>query len=582
MRSPGFLRKSMKIIGSKKSALEIARGRLVLVSALFALAYIMIAARVFDLTFIQGEMRSSQTVSVFSIPSEGDHKKIARSDIFDRNNTLLATSLETPSLYADPALIQEPEQVARDLVAILPDVSYGDILQKLQRKGRFIWLKRNLVPQEQSAILALGYPGLGFKNEWRRIYPQGSLLSHMVGFTDVDGYGLAGVERSFERLLIEGDEPLVLTLDVRLQHIVRRELARAIDVFDAQGGGGLVLDMANGDVLAAVSLPDFDPHEAAETKNALFNRLTLGVYELGSVFKIFSTAALLDTLDVSMGTTFDARKPIKSGRFSISDYHAEKRVLNVPEVFVHSSNIGSALMGEMIGTDVLRSFYDDLGLLERPSLEINEIGKPLYPRPWRDINTLTASYGHGIAVSPLQMAAAASSVVNGTLVKTSLILDQSAAEKTQNSPVVRIVSPQTAHRMRQLLRLVVTDGTGKQADVPGYRVGGKTGTAEQPSARGGYDRKKLISSFMGFFPMEAPRYAILVFVDQPQGTKASFGYATGGWVAAPAAANIIKSMATVLAIPPVATTAEKDMAASLKKYLRERKARSGLASFRAE
>lgn len=583
MRPPLLFRKTMRIIGEKRTALDTARGRIVLVSALFSLAYLTVAARVVDLTFIQGQLQHFDLAAAEeALPPA--QTEIVRADITDRNGVLLATSLETASLYADPSLIPDAEKTAKALAAILPGLSYGEALQKLQRKGRFVWIKRSLTPNEQFAVLNLGEPGLSFRSERRRIYPQGPLAAHMVGFTDVDNNGLAGVERSFDRLLDDGT-PLKLTLDIRLQHVVRRELMKAVKTFTGLGGAAMVMDLSNGEILAAVSYPDFDPNDSADADgNAMFNRLTLGSYELGSTFKIFSTAALLELTGTSMGAGFETREPLVRGRFTIRDYHPEKRILTVPEVFMYSSNIGAALMGEKVGTRALKDFYDDLGLLSPASLEIEELGKPLVPQPWRDINTLTASYGHGIAVSPLQLVAAAGSLVeDGTLIRPTIILHDDIIPESRKSPEVRIVSPQTAHRMRQLLRLVVTNGTGKNADVPGYRVGGKTGTAEKPDARGRYDTKKQISSFLGFFPMEAPRYAVFLMVDEPHGTKASFGYATGGWVAAPATQKIIEGMASIFAIPPADIPPEKDMAAGLQKYLFENKeGNNHLASFRPE
>lgn len=583
MKHPFLFRRSMRIIGEKRTALDTARGRIVLVSALFALSYITVGARVVDLTLIQGELQNARELA----NSEGDvppkETETVRADITDRNGVLLATSLKTASLYADPATIADPEGVAKKLAEVLPGLVYGDVLQKLQRKARFVWVKRSLTPAEQYAVLSLGEPGLDFKSEWRRIYPQGPLAAHMAGFADLDGHGLAGAERSFDSLL-SGGKPLKLTLDVRVQHIVRRELAKAVTAFGGIGGAGAVLDLSSGDILAAVSYPDFDPNNAGAANDAeKFNRLTLGVYELGSVFKIFSTAALLEKSNAPLSTGFDTREPLVRGRFRINDYHPEKRILTVPEVFMYSSNIGAALMGERVGTDGLKDFYNDMGLLSPLPLEIEEIGKPLSPQPWRDINTLTAAFGHGIAVSPLQMVAAASSLVgDGTLIRPTLVMPDSPPQK---GPDIRIVSPQTAHRMRQMMRLVVADreGTGKAADVPGYRVGGKTGTAEKPDARGRYDRKKQISSFMGFFPMEAPRYAVFIMVDEPHGTKESFGFATAGWVAAPAVKKIVEGMAAVLAIPPKDVPPEQDMAAPLRQYVHEdSEGEKHLASFAAE
>lgn len=558
----------VKMAGARRSTLDIARGRMVVVTCFFIIAYILVAARVFDLSVIQGELRRGDAAEA-AAPAQAAAVAAVRADITDRNGVLLATSLETASLYADPALVSDPVRVAKDLARALPSLSYGDALQKLQRKGRFVWLARNLTPAEQYEILKLGYPGLDFKTEYRRIYPQERLTAHIAGYTDLDGHGLGGVERSFDRLLASGGRPLALTVDIRLQHILRRELAAAVSEFSAKGGAGTIMDVRTGEVLAAVSLPDFDPHNpGAEGSGPLFNRLTQGVYEMGSTFKIFSTAAFLETKGAPLDTVFDATKPIKRGRFSIADYHPEKRPLTVPEIFMYSSNIGAALEGEAVGAEDLEAFYGSLGLLDAPEIEIGETGRPLVPSPWRDIDTLTAAFGHGIAVTPLQMVTAAASIAGGGgLLRPALVRD--AASRPEKAAKARIVSPQTAHRMRQMMRLVVTDGTGRAADVPGYNVGGKTGTAEKNAPGGGYDRGRLLSSFIGFFPVDEPRYAVFVMVDEPKGTKKSFGYATGGWVAAPAVGRIVAAMGPLLGMKPQGAEREKEFAASLRQYLRK-------------
>lgn len=569
----------LSIDGSKRSALDRAHGRIVLISAGFAFLYLGVGARVVDLTILQGELPRI-TGTTIERPLEQEQAKAAiRSDITDRNGVLLATSLETASLFADPALISDPVRVATALSKAIPGVTYGDVLEKLQRHSRFVWLKRNLTPGEQTRILELGEPGLQFKTEYTRIYPQGELASHIVGYGSVDGIGLAGVERSFNELLNKGGKPLALTLDMRLQHILRRETKQAISDFNAKGGAGIIMDVVTGEILAATSQPDFDPQNPSAAKaQQIFNNFTLGVYEPGSTMKIFSTAALLEEKKPGMGMTFDATKPLKSGRHTINDYHPEKRPLTIPEVFMYSSNIGSALMGQMVGTEGLKNFYSDLGLLSPVNVEIDEKGKPLVPHPWRDINTLTAAFGHGVSVTPLQVVSASSAIVRGgTLVKPTIILDEAlakGAKKISNESEIRVVSPQTSHRMRQLMRLVVTEGTAKQAEVPGYNVGGKTGTAEK-IVNGRYDHQKKISSFIGFFPMEAPRYAVFIMVDEPVGNKKSHGYATAGWVAAPAAGRVIAAMAPLLGMKPQNVAAEDDISWPLRAYLHDKKYEGG-------
>lgn len=545
-----FNRASIEFTGQKRSALDMARGRLMLLSLFFIFAYIIVAAKIVDLTIIQGEMKKGEENVSYLEQQPLPEEKISRADIVDRNGVILARSLKTSSLYADPKYIDNPQQAAKDLSKIFPEMSYGDLLQKLQSNKRFVWIKRNITPDDQYKILYLGYPGLSFQDEHKRIYPQGQLAAHIVGYTSVDGHGLGGLEAGFDKLLTESKEPLVTTIDVRVQHALRRETANAIKKFNAVAGAGMVMDVSTGEVVAAVSLPDFDPQKvSAKDKNSLFNRLSLGVFEPGSTFKIFTTAAAIELGGAGMDQTYDARQALQIGRFKISDYHAERRVLTLPEVFMHSSNIGSVKMAQSIGTDEFRAFLSDLGLFKAPDIEIPEVGAPLVPKPWKEINTMTASFGHGIAVSPLQLVTAASSIMNGgLLIKPTLVMDK-AAEKARSDKSVRVVSEKTAHRMRQLMRLVVTGGTGSKADVEGYNVGGKTGTADKNSG-GRYDHNKRRSSFLAFFPAENPKYAVYIMVDEPVGNKESYGFATAGWVAAPAVKNVIESIVSIEGIKP--------------------------------
>lgn len=548
-----FQRTNIEFTGQKRSTLDMARGRLVLLSLFFILAYIFVAARVVDLTIIKGELKKGEETVSYLEAEPAPEKVVHRADILDRNGVILARSLKTASLYADPKVIADPKVVAKDLAKVFPDMTYGDLLQKLQSKKRFVWIKRNMTPDDQHKILYLGHPGLSFKEEQRRIYPQGALASHIIGYTNVDDEGTAGLEAGFDKLLLEGNEPLLTTIDVRIQHALRREVGTAMKKFSGVAGTGMVMDVNTGEILAAVSLPDFDPHKKPDKDDpVLFNTLTKGVFEPGSTFKIFTTAAAIENANAQMGTTYDAREALRIGGFKISDYHAQKRVMTLPEVFMHSSNIGSIKMAQAVGTDQYKNFLKDLGLFSRPSLEIPEVGGPLIPSPWQEIDTMTASFGHGIAVSPLQLVVAASSIMNGgILVKPTLVLDKGQGRHTSKKKSLRVVSEKTAHRMRQLMRLVVTGGTGGNADVPGYNVGGKTGTADKNRADGkGYDKGKRRSSFMGFFPAEAPKYAVYVMVDDPKGTKESYGYATAGWVAAPAVGRVIESIVSIEGMKP--------------------------------
>ncbi|PCI55903.1 MAG: penicillin-binding protein [Alphaproteobacteria bacterium] len=565
-------RQAILIDGDRRSSVFMAQSRLSILGVCFALGYLLVMVRLLDLAVVQNESLFQEPSMSVAVAKAQDIKSLTprRGDIYDRHGFLLATTLKTPSLFVDPSLVFDEAFLSASLMKIIPDLDRLKISSVMQGKNRFGWIAHNITPAQQQAVLEIGDPSLGFKYEYKRVYPQGALFAHLVGYTDRDGLGLAGIERGYDDVLSAGED-VHLSLDLRLQHVVRRELGRAMDEFTAKAGSGIILDVHTGEVLAGVSLPDFDLNAAGDAKDReIFNRLTLGVYELGSMFKIFSTAALLELHNVPMSKTFDARKPLKIGRFTISDYHAKKRILTIPEVFMYSSNIGSALMGQMIGGKALRAFYADLGLLDAMRFDIREIGRPIVPKVWRKSTTLTASYGHGLATTPLQMSAAVASIVNGGMAVRPVLVKVDEDAIAQVKTDVRVISEETSEKMRKLLRLVVTKGTGRNADVKGYALGGKTGTAEK-SVGGYYRRDKLISSFVGAFPMDNPRYVLMVMVDEPHGNKKSYGYATAGWVAAPAVKRILTSMASILGLPADQYDADNDMAASLEPYLHDKK-----------
>ncbi len=558
----------IELSGDRQSAFIMARGRLSILSVSFIAAYLLVLIRLADLSIVQGTIPQMQ--ANHDVQQEQQVAAIAprRGDIYDRNGFLIATTLKTPSVFVDPALVKDQGQLLFSLSSVLPDLDKEKTARILGADNRFGWIARQITPAQQRQILEIGDPALGFQYEYTRIYPQGALFAHMVGYMQRDGLGLAGMERGFDDILSAGKD-INVTLDLRLQHVVKREVSKAMADFNAIGGAGIILDAKSGEVIAAVSLPDFDLNDTSKAKeNQKFNRLTLGVYELGSMFKIFSTAGLLELENAKMQDEFDARNPLKIGWHTINDYHAQKRILNIPEVFVHSSNIGSALMGQKIGGKALHAFYDDLGLLNEMKIDIKEVGRPIVPPPnWSESTTMTVSYGHGLATTPLQMSAAVGTIVNGGIGITPYFLmkDQGAIQSQ-----IQVISEKTSADMRKLMRLAVTKGTGKNADVSGLEVGGKTGTAEK-SVNGRYDRKKLISSFVGAFPMSDPRYVVMVMVDEPKGNAKSFGYATAGWVAAPAAKRIVTSMASILGMATDKYNPAQDIGRDLEPYIRDPK-----------
>ena len=537
----------IKMESTKKQAIETARNRLLIGGALMAAAFLVVGARLFDIVVLN-ENEDLRRAAARDIVRPDI---MARADIVDRNGILLATSLPTASLFANPHKVSDPASAATRIVEVLPDLSEEVVAARLSADKGFVWLRRNLTPTQQFEINRLGIPGLDFEEEERRVYLHGRLAGHIIGFTNVDNAGLAGIEQSMDAAISGAKEPLKLSIDIRVQQIVRQELAAQIEKFKAIGGGGIVLDVRTGEVISMVSLPDFDPNAPAQAPDETrFNRITLGVYELGSVFKIFNHAIALETGAASMSKSYDATKPIKISRFRISDYHPENRWLTVPEIFKLSSNIGSAKMALDIGSERQRKYLGHLGLLRRTSIELPEQSMPIIPARWREINTMTISYGHGIAVSPLHLASAVAATVNGGILRPATLI----RAKTPETGGVQVFSAETSDKMRRLLRLVVENGTGRNADAPGYLVGGKTGTAEK-QVNGSYKRNALISSFVGVFPATDPRFVVYIMIDEPKGIRESFGYATGGWTAAPVVGGVIKRMAPLMGIKPLDETA---------------------------
>jgi len=536
---------SVSLIGSGKSAIEVGRDRLLFAATVMAVAFAVLALRLIEIGVFEraGEPRLS---AIDRARNAG--AAVVRADIVDRNGVLLATSLPTHSLYADPRRVLDAARVAQRLGAILPELDPRVLLTKLTGKGGFVWLRRHLSPRQVYAINALGEPGLAFIKEERRVYPQGRVAAHLVGHTGVDGNGLAGAELGFEaRLRAHPATPVRLSLDTRFQTVLQGELETAMRRFRALAAAGLVLDVDSGEILAMVSLPDFDPAHAADaSEDARGNRVTLGTYEMGSTFKAFTIAMALDFGTVGLRDGFDASKPLKISRFTIRDYHAENRWLSVPEIFMYSSNIGAAKMALAVGNERQQAFLGRLGMLDRPALEIPEVGAPQLPKTWKDLTTATIAFGHGLAVTPIQLASGIAALVSGEL-RPATVLALEPAARTQGKTVV---SSSTAHKMRQLLRLVVEHGTGARADVAGYLVGGKTGTAEKAGARG-YRRNRLLSSFVAAFPINRPRFVVFAMLDEPKGDKETHNYATGGWTVAPVVGRVIERIGPMAGLAPV-------------------------------
>ncbi len=530
-----------------------ARVRLRILAVLGLLGFVALGARLADLAVLSpGAPAKERYVAK---PGENQTR---RADIIDRKGRLIATDYPKVSVYVDPSEVIDPDQTASALTGVLADLDAEKLGERLARRNtRFVWVKRHISDDQQRRIMRLGLPGVQFRTEYHRVYPQRSLTSHVVGYVGVENQGLAGIERSFEnRLTAEGyyDGPLKLTLDLGVQAVVRDELKTAVDRFQAKGGSGLVMEAGTGALLAAVSLPDFDPnHYQRSDKTSRFNRNTQGSYELGSLFKVLTAGMALDSNAVAITDRFDAIKPFKMNRYRINDFHAKKRQLSMPEVIAFSSNIGAAKMAMAIGTERQEDYFRRFGLLERHPIRLSEVSRPQRPKVWREINTVTASYGHGIAVSPLQAIDAVAAAICGGPRRPAYLAVEAGME-TPLRPAA--VDDDTAAKVRWLMWLVVEEGSGSNGKVPGYLIGGKTGSADKAGPKG-YGDRRLLSSFLGAFPIEDPRYLVLVTLDEPKGDEATHNQAHGGWTAAPTVANIISRSGPILGLPPADIAAER-------------------------
>ena len=540
----------------RRAILERTRGRLVLAAFGFAGLFGAVALKLAMATVLNpAEPRRAAVLS--RPPAPPAEAPVSRATVTDRNGEILAVSLPLTALYANPRQIENPGEVADRLRRVLPQLDRERLVQRLSGDRQFAYIARALTPREVAQVNALGVPGLHFEEAERRYFPQGRTAAHIIGGVDVDGNGIAGVERFHdERLRTRASEPLRLSLDIRVQLALRDAVQRGITEFNGIGGAGVVMDVQTGEVLAMVSLPDYDANDVgAATADQRFNRVTVGVYEPGSTFKLLTAAMALDYGTVQPWGGYDASRPIRVGRHEINDFRGKNRWLALPEILAYSSNLASAHMAAAVGVTRHREFMQRMGMTSRLRIEIPETALPLVPgqRTWRELNTMTIGFGHGISVTPLHVATAGATIVNGGILRQPTILWQPPGTEREG---VRVLSERTSDLMRRFMRLVVTDGSGRSAEVPGYFVGGKTGTAQKTGPRGGYLENKRIAAFVGAFPMHAPRYAVYVMVDEPKPNARSQGYATAGWVAAPAAGMVIQRIAPILGMLPEPSTPE--------------------------
>ena len=505
----------------------------------------------------------------------GDAVATARPDIYDRNGEILATDVKRPSLFAEPRRIFDPDEAFELLTGVMPDLDTNELRQRLGSKRGFAWLKREITPQQQAEVKRLGIPGVGFLTENKRVYPNGPEVAHVLGYVNVDNTGVAGIENwldgqglaDLHRAGFASDrqqEPVVLSVDLRVQHALRDELIAAKDKYKAKATAGLVYAVRTGEVVAMVSEPDYDPNSprGALDKDRV-NRLTYGLFEMGSTFKAFTLAMALDSGRYNLNSMFDARSALHYGRLNINDYHAQRRVLNMAEVFTYSSNIGAALMARSLGVQAHQAFLRKMGQLDKLKTELPESREPMVPKRWSELNTVTIAYGHGLSVAPLQAVMGVGALMNGGLLIPPTFLKRSETEA--RALAKQVVKPETSTIMRYLMRLNAEKGTATKADVKGYYVGAKTGTAEKVF-NGRYVKTKLMTDVMAVLPADDPRYLVLVMLDEPQVIPETHGFATSGWNAVPVAAKVIGRIAPLLGIEPRfdLPTADKLILASVK------------------
>ncbi|MGE3691585.1 MAG: peptidoglycan D,D-transpeptidase FtsI family protein [Novosphingobium sp.] len=539
-----------QLVDVRRRMLLTAKVRLVRVMMLFTLVALIALMRIGFLGLFEATPARQDTSTVL-VPERGD--------IVDRNGVPMARMFSAPSLWFNPnamsdggpPLVKSPAQVAAALVRIFPDMNEQELTARLA-SGKAGYLRRRILPEEANKVHAIGEPALESPFESERLYPQGAMAAHILGFVASDGHGRVGMEQALDRQLTDPllrGNPAVLSIDTRVQGALEDELLRGIQDTEAKGAAGVVLDVDSGEVLALASLPSFNPNliEGAATGN-IFNRFTNQVYELGSTFKPITVAAAIDAGVVTdLSRRYPSDRPLKIDGREIRDSHSFGPSLNVPEALIHSSNVVTAQVADRLGGERLNATMRSLGMNERPYIELPARGMPLWPGDkWSRITTMTVSYGHGIAVTPLHLAAAYAAMVNGGIWRPATLNKLAPGQTPQGR---RVFKASTSARMRQLLRMIVVDGTGKKANAVGYRVGGKTGSAEKPGVNG-YRRSSLVATFAAAFPMDRPRYVIIAMLDEPQGTAATSGQRTAAWNTAPIVGRLVPRIGPLIGVMP--------------------------------
>ena len=523
---------------TQKNDLKMRRLKLLICGALLFIAFTTIGYRTVSLAGLNDKTVKNSFRSVNS-------KNLIhpfRGNILDRNNNLLATTVNISSLNINPQEVLDVNQTILKLKKIFPKLKREKLLQKLNSNKKHVQILREISPRDHVSLLKLGIEALKIESSKKRIYPNHSLASHVLGNTNIDGKGIAGIEKKFDKVLANGED-ISISIHSGIQHITKTLLLEQINQFKAEGGAGIIMDAKNGEIYALVSLPDYNANNYNKLLgNKLFNKATKGIYELGSTLKLITAAVALESNLINENEVFDVSSPLRISSRTIRDYHPLNYAISIPEVVVHSSNIGSAKIAEKFGSSTQLKYLKSLGLMDKLSLELPELGRPQVRTDKKLLTTMTISYGHGISITPTHLASATATIVNdGIRVDPTLLISNSVKKNK------RIFSKKTSKTMRSIMRLVVSNknGTAKQAEASGYLVGGKTGTAEKTNPAGGYFKKQNIVTLTSAFPMNNPRFIITVMIDNPKGSKR-----TAGWVAAPVVNKIVTRIAPILNIKP--------------------------------
>jgi cell division protein FtsI (penicillin-binding protein 3) len=543
-----FLRDVFRMSGEKSQP------RVGLVILGFSALFIAITGRLVMLATLPNEQVGLRRATSNAISA-------ARPDIVDRNGVVLATDVRSVSVFAEPRNIIDKDEATELLTAVLPDLNAKELRDKLGTRKGFVWVKREITPRQQQEVHRLGIPGVGFVPENKRVYPNGPAAAHVLGFANIDNVGIAGIEKYIDSqglqdlngagLATQASDlkPVVLSIDLRVQHLLRDELIKGMEKYRALAAAGAIMDVNTGEMIAAASLPDYDPSNPVDAQEKdRINRINVGVYEMGSTFKALTVAMALDSGKANINSTYStAGGMMRFGRQVIREYHGTGRTLTVPEVFVHSSNMGSVKMALSVGVEGHKAFLRKMAQLDRMRTELPESAEPILPPRWGELNTATIAFGHGLAVAPIQALAAVGALVNGGKLMTPTYIKRAPDDAERAS--VRVIKPETSEAMRYIMRLNGERGSARKADVPGYFVGGKTGTAEKV-INGRYAKNKNFTTFMAIVPADKPRYLFLAIYDEPKGYAESGGYSTAAWNAGVTTGKLVERASPILGLPP--------------------------------